>query len=85
MKRSFDTIVLGCGGLGSAALYWLSTALGGEVLGPEQFATATNGAAHMTIRGSSGCRTAWPTTPVWPSTPTPASPSWKKGPASSWS
>ncbi|CAM3932355.1 N-methyl-L-tryptophan oxidase, partial [Deinococcus frigens] len=38
MKRSFDTIVLGCGGLGSAALYWLSRELGGEVLGLEQFA-----------------------------------------------
>ena len=37
MKRSFDTVVLGCGGLGSAALYWLSKHLGGEVLGLEQF------------------------------------------------
>lgn len=37
MKTSFDTIVIGLGGLGSAALYWLSRELGAEVLGLEQF------------------------------------------------
>ena len=37
MQRSVDTIVLGCGGLGSAALYWLSKELGSEVLGLEQY------------------------------------------------
>ena len=37
MKRTYDTVVLGCGGLGSAALYWLSKQLGSEVLGLEQF------------------------------------------------
>ena len=36
-KRNFDTIVLGLGGLGSAALYWLSRRLGEDVLGLEQF------------------------------------------------
>lgn len=35
----FDTIVLGLGGLGSAALYWLSRRLGGDVMGIEQFET----------------------------------------------
>ncbi len=33
----FDTIVLGLGGLGSAALYRLALRLGGDVLGLEQF------------------------------------------------
>lgn len=37
MKRSYDFIVLGCGGLGSAALYWLSRQAGDQVLGLEQF------------------------------------------------
>lgn len=38
MKRQFDTIVLGLGGIGAGALYWLARRLGGEVLGLEQFA-----------------------------------------------
>ena len=37
MKRHYDTIVLGLGGLGSAALYRLARRLGGDVLGLEQF------------------------------------------------
>jgi len=37
MKREFDTLVLGLGGIGSGALYWLSRRLGGDVLGIEQF------------------------------------------------
>jgi sarcosine oxidase len=37
MKRDFDAIVLGLGGIGSAALYWLARRAGGEVLGLEQF------------------------------------------------
>jgi len=37
VKRSYDFIVLGLGGLGSAALYWLSRQAGGQVLGLEQF------------------------------------------------
>jgi sarcosine oxidase len=37
MKTTYDVIVLGCGGIGSAALYWLSRTLGGNVLGIEQF------------------------------------------------
>jgi len=36
-KTTFDTIVLGCGGIGSGALYWLSRRLGNDVLGIEQF------------------------------------------------
>ncbi len=36
-KRSYEAIVLGLGGLGSASLYWLSRRLGGEALGIEQF------------------------------------------------
>jgi sarcosine oxidase len=36
-KRSYEVIVLGLGGLGSASLYWLSRRLGNEVLGIEQF------------------------------------------------
>jgi sarcosine oxidase len=37
MKKTYDVIVLGCGGIGSAALYWLSRTLGENVLGIEQF------------------------------------------------
>ncbi len=37
MKTDFEYIVLGCGGIGSAAAYWLSQRAGPEVLGLEQF------------------------------------------------
>jgi sarcosine oxidase len=37
MGRDWDAIVVGLGGIGSAAAYWLSTRLGGGVLGLEQF------------------------------------------------
>jgi len=37
MKQDFEYIVLGLGGLGSGAAYWLSRQAGGEVLGLEQF------------------------------------------------
>ncbi|MBW3568767.1 N-methyl-L-tryptophan oxidase [Candidatus Parcubacteria bacterium] len=37
MKRNYKYIVIGCGGIGSAALYWLSRQNGGETLGLEQF------------------------------------------------
>lgn len=37
MKTSFKYIVIGLGGLGSAAAYWLSRDAGGDVLGLEQF------------------------------------------------
>ena len=37
MKNSFRYIVLGLGGLGSAACYWLSRKAGSDVLGMEQF------------------------------------------------
>ena len=41
MKRDYDTIVLGLGGIGSAALYSLPRRIGGEALGLERFAWAT--------------------------------------------
>lgn len=37
MKTDFATIVLGCGGIGSAAVYWLARRAGADVLGIEQF------------------------------------------------
>ncbi len=37
MTREFDHVVLGLGGLGSAAAYWLSRRAGPRVLGLEQF------------------------------------------------
>lgn len=37
MKQEYEYIVLGLGGLGSGAVYWLSRQAGGEVLGLEQF------------------------------------------------
>ena len=36
-RRDYDYIVLGLGGLGSAAAYWLSREAGSDVLGIEQF------------------------------------------------
>ena len=38
MQREWDAIVVGLGGIGSAAAYWLSTRPGIRVLGLEQFA-----------------------------------------------
>jgi sarcosine oxidase len=37
VKRDFEVIVLGLGGLGSGALYWLARRLGGDVLGLERY------------------------------------------------
>jgi sarcosine oxidase len=37
VKRDYEYIVLGLGGFGSAAAYWLARRAGGEVLGLEQF------------------------------------------------
>ncbi len=37
MKQSYEYIVLGLGGLGSGAVYWLARRAGHEVLGLEQF------------------------------------------------
>ncbi|MBA2441162.1 MAG: N-methyl-L-tryptophan oxidase [Rubrobacter sp.] len=37
IEGNYEVIVVGCGGLGSAALYWLSRELGDSVLGIEQF------------------------------------------------
>lgn len=37
MNRDFDYIVIGLGGIGSAAAYWLSRTAGSKVLGLEQF------------------------------------------------
>jgi sarcosine oxidase len=37
VKRDYEYIVLGLGGLGSGAAYWLSRSAGAEVLGIEQF------------------------------------------------
>jgi sarcosine oxidase len=36
-KREFEYIVLGCGGIGSGAAYWLARRQGSKVLGLEQF------------------------------------------------
>jgi sarcosine oxidase len=37
LRRDWDAIVVGLGGIGSAAAYWLSRTLGDRVLGLEQF------------------------------------------------
>lgn len=37
MKRDYEYIVLGLGGIGSGAAYWLARRAGGDVLGLEQF------------------------------------------------
>lgn len=36
-RRMFEYIVVGCGGIGSATMYWLSRAAGDDVLGLEQY------------------------------------------------
>jgi sarcosine oxidase len=47
MRTDFDYIVLGCGGIGSGALYWLSRRAGRDVLGLEQFKLFhPNGGSH---------------------------------------
>src|SRR5215510_7040692 len=38
MKTVYEFIVVGCGGIGSAAAYWLAREAGREVLALEQFA-----------------------------------------------
>lgn len=46
-KREFEYIVIGLGGLGSGAAYWLARRAGAEVLGLEQFALGhDNGASE---------------------------------------
>ncbi len=37
VKRHYHAIVIGCGGIGSAATYWLSRRAGNEILALEQF------------------------------------------------
>jgi sarcosine oxidase len=37
LKRAYEYVVIGCGGIGSAAAYWLSREAGEEVLALEQF------------------------------------------------
>lgn len=37
MKTAYEYVVVGCGGVGSAAVYWLAREAGPEVLGLEQF------------------------------------------------
>ena len=37
MRRNYEVIVVGCGGLGSAAAYWLARRAGADVLALEQF------------------------------------------------
>src|SRR3954468_953825 len=37
MKQDYEYVVLGLGGFGSAAAYWLARSAGREVLGLEQF------------------------------------------------
>jgi sarcosine oxidase len=37
VRKNYEYIVLGCGGIGSGALYWLSRRDGSKVLGLEQF------------------------------------------------
>lgn len=37
MRTSYEYIVLGCGGIGSGAAYWLARRAGADVLGLEQF------------------------------------------------
>lgn len=50
-KRHFEYIVVGCGGVGSGAVYWLSKKAPGDVLGLEQFELAhSNGGSQDVSR-----------------------------------
>ncbi|RUS84466.1 hypothetical protein EGW08_007762 [Elysia chlorotica] len=50
-RRHFEYIVIGCGGIGSGALYWLSKRAGGDVLGLERFQLGhTNGGSQDVSR-----------------------------------
>ncbi|GFR80069.1 sarcosine oxidase [Elysia marginata] len=50
-RRYFDYIVIGCGGIDSGALYWLSKRAGGNVLGLERFKLGhSNGGSHDVSR-----------------------------------
>lgn len=42
MRRAYEVIVIGCGGIGSAAAYWLARRIGSDVLALEQFALGHN-------------------------------------------
>src|SRR5689334_2313735 len=47
MRTDYDYIVIGLGGIGSAAAYWLARRAGAEVLGLEQFELGhVRGASH---------------------------------------
>ncbi|HEY7827093.1 MAG TPA: FAD-dependent oxidoreductase, partial [Candidatus Limnocylindrales bacterium] len=47
LRRDYAAAVVGLGGIGSGAAYWLSRQLGGDVLGLEQFELGhANGASQ---------------------------------------
>ena len=84
MRRDYEYIVLGLGGFGSAAAYWLSRRAGADVLGLEQFELGHVAASRRTTRASSGSRTTRRATSSWPSMPTAPGPRWSAMRASSW-
>ena len=83
MRRDYEYIVLGLGGWGSAAAYWLSRRAGADVLGWSSSSWGTCEASRRTTRASSGSPTTRRHTSSWPSTPTGRGPSWSGTPASS--
>ena len=71
IRREYAVAVIGLGGIGSGAAYWLSRRLGGDVLGLEQFELGhVRRARARTTPGSSACRTTGPTTSASRSGPT---------------
>lgn len=49
MKTNYEYIVLGCGGIGSGAAYWLARRAGSEVLGLEQFTLGHDHGGSQTL------------------------------------
>ena len=60
-ERDYEYIVLGLGGLGSGAAYWLSRSAARACSASSSSSWGTCAASRRTIRASSGCRTTRPT------------------------
>ena len=82
-ERTYEVIVVGCGGIGSAAAYWLARRAGKRCPGDRAVPpSGTSGAARRTIPGSSATPTMTRTTPRSPRPPTSCGPSSRRSPGS---
>ncbi len=70
LRRDYRAIVVGLGGIGSGAAYWLAGASGPTSSGSSNSSSVTIGASPRTIRGSSGSRITRRATSASPRPPT---------------